>query len=403
LGHIVRLDSGRRGFSVYDYFVSFAAWGSAICYAGAALGCVYALAAAWIARGFGSSPTAAAKRYPTVTILKPLHGMEPDLYANLAGFCAQDYPSPVQIVFGVDDDADPAIGVVRQLIADFPDRDLNLVINSRRHGENRKVSNLINMAGEARHEILAVSDSDIAVDRDYLKNIAANLDRPGVGLVTCLYRGSASASIWARLAAAQIDYHFLPNVLVGLRLGLATPCFGSTIALHKKTLAAIGGFEAVADQLADDYVLGALVRRSGLTVAIADRVVAHACTERSARDLFRHELRWARTIRSVDPLGYAGLAITHAVPLALLGFLLAGITPAASIVAAAVACRLLLQRELDRVFHLHGDAFWLEPARDLLSLVIFVISFFGSGVEWRGHRYGVRAGNRLAYFGEVES
>ena len=200
---------------------------------------------------------------PAVTILKPLHGLEPNLYANLAGFCAQDYPSPVQIVFGVDDPADPAIAVVRKLIADFPDRDLTLVINARRHGENRKVSNLINMARQALHEVLVVSDSDIVVAPDYLDHIVAALAQPGVGLVTCLYRGAAAAGIWSRLSAAAIDYHFLPNVLVGLKLGLAAPCFGSTIALRRKTLAEIGGFEAVADQLADDYALGALVRRAG--------------------------------------------------------------------------------------------------------------------------------------------
>ena len=387
---------------MYDFFANFAAWGAVICYATAALGCVYALAAAWTARGFVRSPTVAAKDYPAVTILKPLHGAEPDLYANLAGFCVQDYPSPVQIVFGVDDPDDPAIGVVRDLVADFPACDLKLVIDPQRHGENRKVSNLINMVGEARHEVLAVSDSDIVVDRDYLKNIAASLDRPGVGLVTCLYHGTAAAGLWARLAAAAIDYHFLPSVLVGLKLGLATPCFGSTIALRKKTLAAIGGFEAVADQLADDYALGALVRHAGLTVAIPDYTVAHVCAERSAREFFRHELRWARTIRSVDPLGYPGLAITHAVPLALLGLLLGGITPAALVVVAAIACRLLLQSELDRAFHLRGDVFWLGPARDILSFLIFIMSFFGGGIEWRGHRYGVRADNRLAYFGEVE-
>ncbi len=384
-----------------DFFANTAAWASVICYGAAALGCIYALAATWAARGFVRSATAAARNYPAVTILKPLHGIEPNLYANLAGFCAQDYPSPVQIIFGVDDPADPAIGVVRNLIADFPDSDLTLVINPRCHGENPKASNLINMTSAARHEVLVVSDSDINVDRNYLKSIAASLDQPGVGLVTCLYRGTAATGAWARLAAAAIDYHFLPSVLVGLKLGLAAPCFGSTIALRKKTLAMIGGFEAVVDQLADDYALGLLVHRAGLAVAIQNRTVAHVCAERSARDLFYHELRWARTIRSVDPLGYAGLAITHAVPLALLGLLLGGITPSAIVGIAAIACRFALQSELDRDFHLRNDAFWLGPLRDILSFVIFVLSFFGRSVEWSGHRYVLRADSRLAYHGEA--
>lgn len=388
---------------MHDLFARTADWASAICDVAAALGCVYALAAAWITRGFIRSAAAPGQNQLAITILKPLHGAEPDLEANLAGFCVQDYPGPVQIVFGVDDPADPAIGAVRALITRFPDRDLELVIDSRRHGTNRKISNLINMASRARHEVLVVSDSDIIVDPNYLKTIAASLEPPGVGLVTCLYRGAAATGLWADLAAAGIDHHFLPSVLVGLRLGLAAPCFGSTIALRAKTLAAIGGFKSVADQLADDYAIGALVRRAGLTVAIPAFTVGHVCAQRTARDLFRHELRWARTIRFVDPFGFAGSAITHALPLALLGMVLGGMTAVGiGIVLVALACRFALQMQLDRAFALRGDLFWLGPFRDVLSFAVFVASFFGRNVEWRGQRYGVRADNTLAYAGEVE-
>jgi ceramide glucosyltransferase len=388
---------------VDDFFAKAADWASVICYGAAALGCIYALAAAWATRGFVRSTTAPARTYPAVTILKPLHGTEPDLYANLVRVCVQEYPSPVQIVFGVDDPADPAIEVVRSLMASFADCDIELVIDSRRHGANRKVSNLINMMSKARHEVLVMSDSDIVVDRDYLSNIAASLDQPGVGLVTCLYRGTAAYGLWSRLAAAAIDYHFLPSVLVGVRLGLAAPCFGSTIALRTKTLAMIGGFKSVVEQLADDYALGALVRRAGLAVAIPSFTVAHVCPQQTALDLFRHELRWARTVRFVDPIGFVGSAITHALPLALLGMMLAGVSPASIIVIAAFICRFALQKQLDRAFHLRGDFFWMGPLRDVLSFIIFIASFFGRNIEWRGHRYGVRADNTLAYAGEVES
>jgi ceramide glucosyltransferase len=379
-----------------------------VCYAAAALGCIYALVAAWVVRSFSrSATTAPAVRFPAVSILKPLHGLEPNLYANLASFCLQDYPSPVQIVFGVADPADPAIGVVHKLMADFPDSEMTLTINGGRHGTNAKVSNLINMVENARHEVLVVSDSDIIAEPGYLKNIAAELDRPGVGLVTCLYRGLAetgnSAQVWARLGAAAIDYHLLPGVLVGLKFGLATPCFGPTMALRRETLDSIGGFESIADQLADDYVLGALVRRTGLTVAIPAATVTHVCTERSAREFFQHELRWARTIRSVDPLGYAGLIVTHALPLALLGTLLGGVTPASFIAVIALACRFALQFELDRAFNLRSDVFWAGPVRDVLSFAVFIASFFGRSVEWRGHRYTLRSDNTLAYYGEGKS
>jgi len=383
------------------FFVEATGVASVICYAAAICGCVYALTAGLLARGFVRSELAPAKSFPSVTILKPLHGAEPGLFANLASFCVQDYPGPVQIVFGVEDHADSAIDVVDSLIAEFPDCDIELVVNSFSHGTNRKVSNLINLAAKARHDVLVLSDSDIIVDPDYLTNIVGAIDAPGVGLVTCLYRGAAERGLWARLAAAAIDHHFLPSVLVGLKLGLAKPCFGSTIALRKTTLATIGGFHSVVDQLADDYALGEMVRRSGLTVAIPSLTVEHVCTHRTARDLFHHELRWARTIRFVDAFGFVGTGITHAFPLALLGTVLGGITPASVIVIAALACRFSLQMQLDRAFRLQSNPFWMGPFRDMVSCAVFFASFFGRAVEWRGRRYAVLADNTLAYTGEV--
>jgi ceramide glucosyltransferase len=377
---------------------------SLVCYTGALFGCVYALVAAYAARRFvASAAVTPAPSLPAVTILKPLYGAEPNLYANLARFCVQDYPSPVQIVFGVSDRADPAIAVVNEIVAAFPDRDLKLVINSRRHGSNRKISNLINMAAEARHDVLVISDSDIVVDADYLKNVATSLQQPGVGLVTCLYRGVATRGLWAKLGAAAIDYHFLPSVLVGILFRLAAPCFGSTIAIRKDTLAAIGGLQSVADQLADDYALGAAVRGEGWQVAIPAYIVGHECAQRSGSELLRHELRWARTIRAVDPAGFAGTVVTHAWPLALLGLLAGGMTPLAVLLPVALVCRAVLQMELDRAFQLRDGFYWWGPLRDVVSFAIFAASFFGRNVEWRGHRYGVQADNTLAYYGEVET
>ena len=384
------------------YSIPVFEWAAVILYAFAIFGCLYALVAAWLARKFYRSEIAPAKSFPAVTILKPLHGIEHELYENLARFCVQKYPGRVQIIFGVDDPADPAIEVVRKLIVDFPDRDLELLVNSHRHGTNRKVSNLINMESKARYDVLVLSDSDIIVEPDYLNNIVATLDAPGVGVVTCLYQGAPTAGLWACLAAAAINYHFLPGVLVGIKFGLAKPCFGSTIAISKNTLVMIGGFKSVVDELADDYAIGKLVRREGLTVAIPHITVTHVCAHKTARDLFQHELRWARTIRFVDAFGYIGSAVTHALPLALLGTLLAGVTPVSIIVIAALACRFLLQTQIDRGFGLRDSSIWMGPFRDLLSFVIFLASFFGRAVEWRGHWYTLRPDNMLVYAGEID-
>ncbi len=195
----------------------------------------------------------------------------------------------------------------------------------------------------------------------------------------------------ARLAALGIDSHFLPAVAVGSGLGLAKPCFGSTIALRTETLRAIGGFGALANDLADDYVLGEKVRGLGLTVALSAFTVGHSCPEGSLRDLLRQELRWARTVRQIDPAGHAGSVIAHPLPLAVLAWLAEpGAVPILAALA-AVAARTGLCLAVERVFGLRPHPYRLVPARDLLSFGIFLASFVGRGVIWRGHRYDVDA------------
>lgn len=381
-----------------------AAWLSLLCFLATAFGCFYALVVAWLSRGLATGPEVGGSAFPAVTLLKPLHGAEPGLEDNLASFCVQDYPGAVQIVFGVQDPADPAIAVVRRLADRFPDLDLELVIDPRRHGANRKISNLVNMASRIRHRVVVLSDSDIRVGPDYLRSVVPILENPGVGLATCLYRGGWTNSPWSQLAAQTIDYHFLPSVLFGLKFGLARPCFGSTIALRRTTLEQIGGFEAFVDQLADDYAMGESVRELGLKVVMPPYLVTHVCSERSAADLIGHELRWARTIRLLDPAGFAGSAVTHALPLALLGAALGAFAPAGLVmIASALACRLILQMHIDDALKVGDNRFWWGPVRDLLSFAIFAASFFGNAVTWRGKRYNVRADGTLVYMGEIGS
>jgi ceramide glucosyltransferase len=191
--------------------------------------------------------------------------------------------------------------VVEQLQKTQAGRDLDLVIETKAHGLNRKVSNLVNMAPRIRHNIVVLADSDMRVDSDYLSRVTAALDEPGVGAVTCLYYGVPLVGMWSSLSALAINAHFLPGVVFGLTLGLARPCFGSTLALRRQTLGEIGGFIAFVDCLADDYAMGAALRARGHTISIPPFAVAHMCTEASAHEFWRHELRWARTIKSIDP------------------------------------------------------------------------------------------------------
>jgi ceramide glucosyltransferase len=372
-------------------------WSSVTASLIAVAGCGFLIAATiLVARAAGRPARPRALAAPSVTVLKPLHGDELGLLDNLGSFCNQDYPGPIQVVFGVQDPGDGAVAVVEHLQKTQAPRDLDLVIDAKVHGLNRKVSNLVNMAPRIRHDVVVLADSDMRVGPDYLSRVIAALDEPGVGAVTCLYYGVPVAGTWASLSALAINAHFLPGVVFGLALGLARPCFGSTLALRRETLGEIGGFIAFVDCLADDYAIGAALRARGRTISIPPFAVAHICTEASARDFWRHELRWARTIKSIDPIGYAGSTVAHPLPWALIAALLgAGSTaflPAIAIAVVSIGCRVALLRQVERAYALPPQAYWLVPARDLLSFILFVVSFFGRDVSWKGHRYRMVAG-----------
>jgi len=342
---------------------------------------------------------------PRVTILKPLHGAEPGLSENLASFCTQNYAGAVQIILGVQDPRDDAIAVVEQLRARYRDCHLDLVIDTTIHGLNRKVSNLVNMWRHVEHDVVVVADSDMRVDPDYLSRIVAALEQRGVGAVTCLYHGLPATGFWAQLAALGINAHFLPNVIMGLGLKLAQPCFGSTIAFNRNALVEIGGFIRVANCLADDYAIGAALRARGYRISVSPITVGHVCGEMSASELWHHEVRWARTVRSLDPVGYAGSVIAHAFPLALIaalgGFAAESIEPvtALGLGMAAVGCRLALLRQVERAFNLPPQSCWLVPLRDVLSFTVFISSFFGQSARWKGRRYRFVAGGTLVAAG----
>ena len=375
-------------------------WLSLPCLVLAAAGCLYGLVAACLAGRYGARPVpilpSEAAR-PSVTVLKPLCGLEPNLYENLESVLRQDYAGPVQVVFGVQKASDPAVAVVRRLRDAYPAARIDLVIDARQHGSNRKVSNLINMAEKIANDVIVLADSDMVVRPDYLERVVAELSQPGVTGVTCLYHGvPAFRGPLDQLSALAIDAQFLPNVVMGLSLGLAKPCFGSTIALTRASLDAVGGFRAFRDDLADDYAIGAALRGLGGRVAIPAFTIGHTCVDTGFAELWRHELRWNRTIRNVDPVGYAGSIVTHAFPLALIGALLPGAgTAALAVAAAALACRVLLCRQLERAFGLATHPYWLLPIRDILSFINFTWAFVSGAVTWKGHDYHVVADGTL--------
>ena len=382
-------------------------WSSIAALLIAIVGCGYLLAATVLIGRYARAQTPRTQSTtPTVTILKPLHGDDAGLYDNLMSFAEQRYAGAVQIVCGVADAHDPAVAVVERLRGALPTRNIELIIDAALHGANRKVSNLINMAPRIRHDVVILADSDIRVAPDYLTRVIAALQQPGVGAVTCLYHGVAYHGVaaggpWSQLGALFINAHFLPSVVLGLAAGLAQPCFGSTIALKRSTLDAIGGFAAFADRLDDDYAIGAAVRERGEVVAIPPFTVAHLCSEPSLHELWRHELRWARTIRALEPAGFAASVLQYPLFWALLSVLLAGgalwtvalfmIAWALRALAAILADRALLPLwSGERIGH--DDAalafscpVWLLPLRDILSVTVMLASYGGRQVDWRGH------------------
>ncbi|WP_161966078.1 bacteriohopanetetrol glucosamine biosynthesis glycosyltransferase HpnI [Steroidobacter cummioxidans] len=331
-----------------------------------------------------------------VTVLKPLCGSEPNLYHCLRTFCVQDHPH-YQIVFGVQDPADVALATVRRLQAELPAQDIVVVIDSRLHGSNGKVSNLANMLPAARHPILVAADSDVIVDPDYLRRVTAPLTDPAIGLVTSLYRARAIGGVWSHLVALFINEWFMPAVRVARLFGSSTFTSGVTIALRRQTLAGLGGFEAIADVLADDYWLGEHTRRLGLKTVAVDRTVDTVVAEPSFSSACRHELRWLRTIRSVQPRSYGPLGITFTVPVAALGTLLAG---ASSIVLGLAATAVVARVLLHRLARPACAPPWLVPVGDLLTFALWCWSFASRRVRWRAGVFDVERDGSMQRTGE---
>ena len=325
---------------------------------------------------------------PPVTVLKPLCGAEHGLYESLRTFCDQRYPR-FQIVFGVRDAGDPAVAVVHRLQRDLPELDLQIAIDPTQHGSSSKVGNLINMMPLARYDYLIIADSDVRVAPDYLAKVVGPLLDPGVGIVTCPYRGRPRPGLWSLLGSLFINDWFMPSVYVAALFGSRSFAFGATIAIRRKALAGIGGFAALADQLPDDYRLGELTRRRGLRTVLSEVVVEICVEEGSMRELIRHELRWLRTIRTVRPVGYTFSFVSLGLAPAVLGSLLAaGARAALAMLAITAIARLMLHCSA-RHARSALKQLWVLPLNDLLVFALWCWGFATRRVQWRHARYRV--------------
>jgi ceramide glucosyltransferase len=365
-----------------------------------------ALVASRLVAAFARKRSEEPSAWPPVTVLKPLHGHEQLLEAALETLCLQDYPD-FQIVFGVQNAADPAVEVVRRIQVRFPHLDVALVVDPSSHGPNPKVGNLINMVPAARHDVLVIADSDVHARPDYLSQLVAALQQPGTGLVTTLYAGLpvSPATLPSRLGATQITHGFLPGAVLARAMG-RQDCLGATMCLQRQVLDRIGGLRALVDHLADDAVLGRRIVALGLHVAFAQTVPLTTVPESRLATLFRHELRWARTIRSLEPVGFAASILQYPLAWGLLTIALAAGAPWSIGLFVAVwilrgraaigvdrALTPLWAKEpsarLDEAALAFSCPVWLLPVRDILSIVVMLASYGGRHVMWRGH--GLRA------------
>ena len=336
---------------------------------------------------------------PPVSILKPLKGTDPDMYESFRSHCLQDYPE-YEIVFGASDANDPAIASVKQLQRDFPGCKIKCLACPAILGANVKVSNLAQMLGTASYDYLIVNDSDIRVESDYLRRVMAPLADKSVGMVTCLYRGLPAPTLGSHLEALGISTDFCAGVLAARQLeGAIRFGLGSTLAFRRADLARIGGFESFVDFLADDYELGRHITDLGLRVELSDVVVETHLPAYDLRSFLAHQLRWARGVRDARSGGYIGLVSTYGLMWALLAVIAAhGVPWSWGVLGVTVLLRLVVALAVGKSVlqdaHLLKNL-WLLPLRDLIAVAVWIVSFTGHTVTWRGDRFELKNGRLI--------
>jgi ceramide glucosyltransferase len=360
-----------------------------------ACGILYSLLALWSSATFRWRAVKKSNDgfTPKISLLKPLCGVDPYAYESLRSHCLQDYPA-FEIIFGISDPNDAVVPIVHRLMAEFPQISMKLVVCPLSLGTNRKISSLIQMVPAAKHDFLLINDSDVSVPSDYLRRVISPLADAATGMVTCFYRAIPGESTLAHLESISIASDFVPGVLCARRLesGLHF-ALGSTLAFARQTLEDIGGLRPLSDYLADDYEIGNRTAQAGKRIEVADCIVDHWIPAYSWSGFIQHQLRWARTIRSSRPGGYAGLVLTFVLPWSLLTLFAARGAEWAWVLFASVlivryAVTLVTQvavlRERPRFRQL-----WLLPIRDFIAPFIWITCYMGRRVLWRGIKFEV--------------
>ena len=328
---------------------------------------------------------------PPVSVLKPVHGLDEDFYQAIRSQAEQNFEQ-FELLFGVTDSSDPAVAAIDRLIREFPDVPIRLIISGTK-APNGKVGVLIDLAAEARHPLLVINDSDITVEKDYLRNVVAPLADPSIGLVTCVYRAEARdwPSRWEALAVAT---DFAPSTLVAPFFGVSEFGLGSTLAFRRGDLDRIGGFSSIADYLADDYQLGCKLHALGLRNIISQVVVRTRLAAGSWSGAWKHQLRWARTIRFSRAGGYYGLPVTFATLWVLIAALFGMWWTATALLLIRFAMAItagwffLGSRDVLRYFH-------LIPPRDLSGVAVWIAGLFGDTVQWRNRHLKLDRSGRI--------
>src|SRR6267378_3130091 len=341
---------------------------------------------------------------PPVSLLKPVHGVDFASRINFESFCRQDYPE-YEILFCVNDLEDPAVPLIRQSMKDFPQIPIRILSGALKIGSNQKVNNLVLLAQEAKHEIIVQSDGDVRVSPDYLKNVVAEVADPAVGVVSCFYRGVAEKNFWAKVEAVGAASDFFAGALVANLPGGVTFALGASVATTKTWLAKIGGYEALADLLADDYEIGNRVYRAGGKVLLSREAVWTMYPAQTLKSFWEHQVRWARTVRLVRPASFFGLVVTHGLPWCVLA---AAVAPTALIGVGFVAAYLVLRLLMAWVVGVWGvrdevlrKKLWLVPVRDAIHFAVWLAGFASNRVKWGGVEYAIEGG-RMREVGSAE-